>query len=141
MLTAAGIDRLPPQNLEAEQAILGALMVDRDLIPIVSEIVQKSDFYAPHHATVYDAVITLYERGEPVDKVSVAEELRRRKLLEEIGGADFISQMLNTVPTAASAEYYARVVAEKSILRSLITAGSRISTIAFEQPENVDDAV
>jgi replicative DNA helicase len=141
MMTASAIDRLPPQNLEAEQAILGALMVDRDLVPIVSEIVQKSDFYAPHHATVYDAITALYERGEPVDKVSVAEELRRRKLLDEVGGADFISLLLNTVPTAASAEYYARLVAEKSILRSLITAGSRITGIAFEQPENVDDVV
>lgn len=141
MVMTAAIDRIPPQNLEAEQAILGALMVDRDLIPIVSEIVRKSDFYAPHHATVYDAISSLYERGEPVDKVSVAEELRRRKLLDEIGGVDFISQLLNTVPTAASAEYYARVVAEKSILRSLITAGGRISNVAFEQPENVDEAV
>jgi len=141
VVMTAAIDRIPPQNLEAEQAILGALMVDRDLIPIVSEIVHKSDFYAPHHATVYDAILSLYERGEPVDKVSVAEELRRRKLLDEIGGVDFISQLLNTVPTAASAEYYARVVAEKSILRSLITAGGRISNVAFEQPENVDEAV
>ncbi len=141
MLMTAAIDRIPPQNLEAEQAILGSLMVDRDLVPIVSEIVQKSDFYAPHHATVYDAIISLYERGEPVDKVSVSEELRRRKLLEEVGGGDFIGQLLNTVPTAASAEYYAKVVAEKSVLRSLITAGGRISNIAFEQPENVDEAV
>jgi replicative DNA helicase len=141
MITASALDRIPPQNLEAEQAILGALMVDRDLIPIVSEIVQKSDFYAPHHATVYDAITALYERGEPVDKVSVTEELRRRKLLDEVGGVDFISLLLNTVPTTASAEYYARVVAEKSILRSLITAGGRISSVAFEQPENVDDVV
>ena len=139
VLTA--LDRLPPQNLEAEQAILGSLMVERDLVPIISEIVEKSDFYAPHHATVYDAIISLYERGEPVDKVSVTEELRRRRLLDEIGGVDFISQLLNTVPTAASAEYYARVVAEKAILRSLITAGGRIATIGFEQPENVDDVV
>ncbi len=135
------VDRIPPQNLEAEQAILGSLMVERDLVPIISEIVQKSDFYAPHHATVYDAIIALYERGEPIDKVSVSEELRRRKLLDEIGGADFISQLLNTVPTAASAEYYGRVVAEKAILRSLITAGGRISVLGFEQPENIDDLV
>ncbi len=141
MVMTAAIDRIPPQNLEAEQAILGSLMVDRDLVPIVSEIVQKSDFYAPHHATVYDAITALYERGEPVDKVSVSEELRRRKLLEDVGGGDFIGQLLNTVPTAASAEYYAKVVAEKSVLRSLITAGGRISNIAFEQPENVDEAV
>lgn len=139
MLTA--IDRIPPQNLEAEQAMLGALLVDRELVPIVSEIVQKSDFYAPHHATIYEALIALYERGEPIDKVSVSEELRRRKLLEDIGGGEFISQLLNTVPTAASAEYYARVVAQKAILRSLITAGGRISVMGFEQPEDVEDTL
>ncbi|MBV8164516.1 MAG: replicative DNA helicase [Candidatus Eremiobacteraeota bacterium] len=140
-MVMTALERVPPQNLEAEQAILGSLMVERDLVPVISEIVEKADFYAPHHATVYDAIISLYERGEPVDKVSVTEELRRRRLLEEVGGADFVSQLLNTVPTAASAEYYARVVAEKSILRSLITAGGRIATIGFEQPENVDDVV
>ncbi len=140
-MVMTAVDRIPPQNLEAEQAILGSLMVDRDLLPIINEIVQKSDFYAPHHATIYDAMYALYERGEPIDKVSVAEELRRRKLLDEVGGVDFISQLLNTVPTAASAEYYARVVAEKSILRSLITAGGRITNIGFEQPENVDEVV
>ena len=91
------VDRIPPQNLEAEQAILGSLLVERDLVPIVSEIVEKSDFYAPHHATVYDAIIALYERGEPIDKVSVSEELRRHKLLDEVGGVDLISQLLNTV--------------------------------------------
>jgi len=121
--------------------MLGALLVDRELVPIVSEIVQKSDFYAPHHATIYEALIALYERGEPIDKVSVSEELRRRKLLEDIGGGEFISQLLNTVPTAASAEYYARVVAQKAILRSLITAGGRISVMGFEQPEDVEDTL
>ncbi len=121
--------------------MLGALLVDRELVPIVSEIVQKSDFYAPHHATIYEALIALYERGEPIDKVSVSEELRRRKLLDDIGGGEFISQLLNTVPTAASAEYYARVVAQKAILRSLITAGGRISVMGFEQPEDVEDTL
>lgn len=140
-MVMTAVDRIPPQNLEAEQAILGSLMVERDLVPIVSEIVQKSDFYAPHHATIYDAIVTVYERGEPVDKVSVAEELRRRKLLDDVGGVDFISQLLNTVPTTASAEYYGRVVAEKAILRSLITAGGRIAVMGFEQPENIDDVV
>jgi len=127
-LALTAIDRIPPQNLDAEQAVLGALMVDRELMPVVSEIVITADFYAPHHATIYDVLHALYERGEPVDKISVAEELRRRKLLDEVGGLDMLSQLLNAVPTTASAEYYAKVVAEKAILRALITAGSRIST-------------
>src|SRR5579863_6162805 len=125
------VDRIPPQNLDAEQAVLAALMVDRELMPVVAEIVVRADFYAPHHATIFDALHALYERGEPIDKVSVAEELRRRRLLDEVGGLDMLSQLLNAVPTTASAEYYARVVAEKAILRSLITAGTRISVIGF----------
>ena len=137
-MALAALDRIPPQNLDAEQAVLGALMVDRELMPVVSEIVITADFYAPHHATIYDVLHALYERGEPVDKISVAEELRRRKLLDEVGGLDMLSQLLNAVPTSASAEFYAKVVAEKAILRSLITAGSRISTVGFEPTDDVE---
>ena len=135
------IDRVPPQNLDAEQAVLGALMVDRELMSVLGEIVQRSDFYAPHHATIFENLQRLYERGEPIDKVSVAEELRRRKLLDDIGGAEFLSRLLDSVPTTASAEYYARVVAEKAILRSLIGAGTRIAQIGFEPSDDVDETL
>ena len=135
------IDRIPPQNLDAEQAVLGSLMVDRELMSVLGEIVQRSDFYAPHHATIFENLQRLYERGEPIDKVSVAEELRRRKLLDDIGGVEFLSRLLDSVPTTASAEYYARVVAEKAILRSLIGAGSRITQIGFEPSDDVDETL
>lgn len=135
------IDRLPPQNLDAEQAVLGSLMVDRELVPVVSEIVGKADFYAPHHGTLFDIINALYDRGEPVDKVSVAEELRRRKLLDDVGGLEFLTQLLNAVPTTASAEYYAKVVAEKAILRSLILAGGRITGMGFEPSDNVEQTL
>jgi len=135
------LDRIPPQNLDAEQAVLGSLMVDRELMAVVSEILQRSDFYAPHHATVYEVLTNLYERGEPIDKVSVAEELRRRKLLDDIGGGEFLSQLLNSVPTTASAEYYAKLVADKAVLRSLITAGARITSLGFEPSEEVEETL
>ncbi|HEY7979979.1 MAG TPA: replicative DNA helicase [Candidatus Eremiobacteraceae bacterium] len=135
------IDRVPPQNLDAEQAVLGALMVDRELMSVLGEIVQRADFYAPHHATIFENLQRLYERGEPIDKVSVAEELRRRKLLDDVGGAEFLSRLLDSVPTTASAEYYARVVAEKAILRSLIGAGTRIAQIGFEPSDDVDETL
>lgn len=135
------LDRVPPQNLDAEQAVLGSLMVDRDLMPVVSEILERSDFYAPHNATIYAALTALYERGEPIDKISVAEELRQRRLLDEVGGVEALSQLLNAVPTAAAAEYYAKVVAEKSVLRSLITAGGRITAVGFEPTEDVEDTL
>jgi replicative DNA helicase len=135
------LERIPPQNLDAEQAVLGALMVDRELMSAVGEIVQRSDFYAPHNATIFHSLQNLYERGEPIDKVSVAEELRRRNLLEEVGGVEFLSRLLESVPTTASAEYYARVVAEKAVLRSLIGAGSRIAQIGFEPSDDVDETL
>src|SRR5580704_3321086 len=116
-------------------------MVDRELMPVVSEVLVTADFYAPHHATIYDVLHALYERGEPIDKVSVAEELRRRKLLDEVGGLDMLSQLLNAVPTTASAEYYAKIIAEKAVLRSLITAGTRISVMGFEPTEDVDETL
>jgi replicative DNA helicase len=135
------IDPVPPQNPDADQALRGALMVDREQMPALGEIVQRSDFYAPHHATIFENIQRLYERGEPIDKVSVAEELRRRKLLDDVGGAEFLSRLLDSVPTTASAEYYARVVAEKAILRSLIGAGSRIAQIGFEPSDDVDETL
>ncbi|HME82732.1 MAG TPA: replicative DNA helicase [Candidatus Eremiobacteraceae bacterium] len=141
MALASPIDRIPPQNLDAEQAVLGALMVDRELVPVVAEIVRRDDFYAPHHATLYEVITALYERGEPVDKISVAEELRRRRLLDDIGGLDFLTQLLNAVPTTASAEYYAKVVSEKAILRALITAGGRISLAGFEPSDDVEETL
>jgi replicative DNA helicase len=141
MALASPIDRIPPQNLDAEQAVLGSLMVDRELVPVVGEIVRREDFYAPHHGTMYEVISALYERGEPVDKISVAEELRRRRLLDDVGGLDFLTQLLNAVPTTASAEYYAKVVAEKAILRALITAGGRISVAGFEPTEDVEETL
>ena len=141
MALASPIDRIPPQNLDAEQAVLGSLMVDRELVPVVSEIVRREDFYAPHHGTLYEVIVALYERGEPVDKISVAEELRRRRLLDDVGGLDFLTQLLNAVPTTASAEYYAKVVAEKAVLRSLITAGGRISVMGFEPTDDVEETL
>ena len=141
MAVAYAVDRIPPQNLDAEQAVLGALMVDRELMAAVGEIVQTSDFYAPHHATIYETLQALYERGEPIDKVSVAEELRRKKVLDEVGGLDLLTQLLEAVPTTASAEYYAKIVAEKAVLRSLITAGSRISVMGFEPTDDVEQTL
>jgi len=140
-MAVSTLDRIPPQNLDAEQAVLGSLMVDRELMPVVSEILQRSDFYAPHHATLYEVLANLYERGEPIDKVSVAEELRRRKLLDDIGGGEFLSQLLNSVPTTASAEYYAKLVADKAVLRALITAGARITGMGFEPSEEVEETL
>ena len=126
------IDRIPPSNLEAEMALLGSILVDKEMMAAVSEIVQPSDFYASLHESIFLALFALYERGEPLDKVSLAEELRNRGMLDKIGGMAYLNSLMDTVPTAASAEYYARIVREKSSLRGLIHAGTRITQFGYD---------
>ncbi|HZZ66254.1 MAG TPA: replicative DNA helicase [Candidatus Baltobacteraceae bacterium] len=135
------VDRIPPQNLEAEMALIGSILVDREIMGIVSEIVRPDDFYAHVHESIFAALQHLYDRGEPLDKITVGEELRRRNDLENVGGLPYLSALMDTVQTAASAAYYAKIVREKSVLRSLIHAGTRITQLGYEQEEDVEAAL
>jgi replicative DNA helicase len=140
-ITQLVVDRIPPQNLEAEMALLGSILVDREIMGIVSEIVRPEDFYAHVHESIYGALHHLYDRGEPLDKITVAEELRRRGQLENVGGLSYLSSLMDTVQTAASAAYYAKIVREKAVLRGLIHAGTRITQIGYENEEDVEGAL
>jgi replicative DNA helicase len=135
------VDRIPPSNLEAEMALLGSVLVDKEMMAAVSEIVRPSDFYASLHETIYLALYALYENGKPLDKVALAEELRSRGMLEKIGGLSYLSSLMETVPTAASAEYYAKIVREKASLRGLIHAGTRITQLGYESEDDVPAAL
>jgi replicative DNA helicase len=135
------IDRIPPNNLEAEMAVLGSVLVDREMLAAVGEIVRPADFYAHVHETIFAVLVDLYERGEPVDKITVAEDLRRRNLLDRVGGISYISALMDTVQSAGSARYYATIVREKSVLRSLIHAGSEITSLGYEGEEDVATAL
>jgi len=136
-----GVDRIPPNNLEAEMAVLGSLLVDREMMPPVIEILESADFYAHVHETIFMALVQLYERGEPLDKITLAEELRQRGLLDKVGGLPYLTSLMDMVPTAASAEYYAQIVREKAALRGLIHAGTQITRIGFENEEDVEGAL
>jgi replicative DNA helicase len=135
------IDRIPPSNLEAEMAVIGSVLVDREIFAAVGEIVRPSDFYAHVHETIFAVLFELYERGEPLDKITVGEELRRRGALERVGGLSYISALMDTVQSAGSARYYATIVREKSVLRSLIHAGTQITQLGFEGEEDVPEAL
>jgi replicative DNA helicase len=137
----AVVDRIPPQNLEAEMALIGSILVDREIMGIVSEIVRPEDFYAHVHETIFSVLQHLYDRGEPLDKITVGEELKRRTQLDNVGGLSYLSSLMDTVQTAASAAYYAKIVREKSTLRGLIHAGTRITQLGFENEEDVDGAL
>ena len=126
-----GFDRTPPQNIEAEQSVLGAMMLSKDAMADVIEVVRGSDFYKPTHETIFEAAVRLYNSGDPVDAVTVAAELQGAGNIGRIGGAEYIHELISSVPSAASAGYYARLVHEQAILRRLVAAGTRISNMAY----------
>ncbi|CAN5363832.1 replicative DNA helicase [soil metagenome] len=132
--------RQPPQDMAAEQSVLGGMLLSKDAIADVLERLRPGDFYRPAHQNVYDAILDLYGRGEPADAVTVAAELDRRGLLRRVGGAPYLHTLISTVPTAANAGYYAGIVMEKSLLRRLVEAGTRVVQYGYAGAEGADVA-
>lgn len=132
--------RHPPQDLAAEQSVLGGMLLSKDAVADVLERLRPGDFYRPAHQNVFDAILDLYSRGEPADAVTVAAELDRRGLLQRIGGAPYLHTLIATVPTAANAGYYAGIVAEKAVLRRLVEAGTRVVQYGYAGAEGADIA-
>jgi replicative DNA helicase len=131
-------EKIPPQNLAAEQSVLGAVLMDKNALLRVIEILSPDSFYRDAHRFIYEAVIKLFELGEPVDSVTVSEALRNDGKLDAVGGSVYIADLINSVPTSANAEHYAKIVEEKSILRRLIDTGTKIVRDSFEEPDDVD---
>ena len=129
------VEKLLPQNVEAEAGVLGSLLIDPDAIFEVGEFLRPDDFYRDSHRSIYEAVLDLYEAGGPTDLITLTDELARRGKLEEIGGAGYVSSLANQVPTSANVEYYARIVERTAILRRLIHAAGQIAGIAYNEPE------
>src|SRR5262247_3982091 len=138
---APGFERTPPQDIAAEQCVLGGMMLSKDAIADVVEVLRGHDFYKPVHQAVYDAVIDLYGRGEPADAVTVAAELTKRGEIARIGGAPYLHTLISSVPTAANAGYYAKIVQERAILRRLVEAGTRIVQFGYAGEADADDLV
>lgn len=124
-------ERTPPQDIAAEQGALGGMLLSKDAIADVVEVVRARDFYRPAHQTIYEAILDLYGRGEPADAVTVSAELTRTGQLAKVGGAPYLHTLIASVPTAANAGYYAEIVRERAILRRLVEAGTRIVQLAY----------
>jgi replicative DNA helicase len=138
----AEFERTPPQDIAAEQSVLGGMLLSKDAIADVVELVRSNDFYRPAHQTIFDVVVDLYGRGEPADAVTVSAELTRRGEIGRVGGAPYLHTLLTSVPTAANAGFYARIVAERAILRRLVEAGTRIVQLGYGgNGGEVDDIV
>ncbi|WP_392543633.1 replicative DNA helicase [Oryzobacter telluris] len=135
-------DRVPPQDLHAEQSVLGSMLINKDAIADSLEAVKGHDFYRPAHELIFDAVLDLFGRGEPADAITVGDELGKRGDLTRIGGQAYLHQLIQSVPTAANAGYYAEIVHERAVLRRLVEAGTRIVQMGYAQGEgDVDDIV
>ncbi|MFA5072203.1 MAG: replicative DNA helicase [Candidatus Pacearchaeota archaeon] len=131
--------KLPPQDIEAEKSLLGSLMLDKEAITKVADILHSEDFYKKNHQYIYQVVEDLFARGEPVDLISVSSKLKERNQLENVGGTAYLTELINTVPTASHVMTYAKIVQKKRILRDLITAGTEISLMGYEEENESDD--
>ena len=138
---AAEFERTPPQDVIAEQSVLGGMLLSKDAISDVVEILRERDFYRPAHELIYDAIVDLYGRGEPADPVTVSAELTKRGDLVRVGGAPYLHTLISSVPTAANAGYYAKIIRERAIMRRLVEAGTKIVQLGYTDEGEVDDAV
>lgn len=130
-------ERVPPQNIEAEQAVLGAMLIDKEAIAKASEILTSTDFYREAHRVIFNVMLELYNKNEAVDMVTVTEILKRDNKLEDIGGLAYITSLANVVLTAANVKYHADIVAEKSVLRQLVRVSTEIAAMGYEANEDV----
>ena len=139
--STAEFERTPPQDVIAEQSVLGGMLLSKDAISDVVEILRERDFYRPAHELIYDAIVDLYGRGEPADPVTVSAELTKRGDLVRAGGAPYLHTLISSVPTAANAGYYAKIIRERAIMRRLVEAGTKIVQLGYTDEGEVDDAV
>jgi len=136
-----GFERTPPHDVAAEQCVLGGMLLSKDAISDVIEVIRPHDHYRPAHQIIHEVVLDLYGRGEPADAITVANELTRRGEIGRVGGAPYLHTLIASVPTAANAGYYARIVRERAILRRLVEAGTRIVQFGYAGDAEADDLV
>ncbi len=135
------IDKLAPQAVEAEQSVLGSILIDADAILKVGDFLKQADFYRAQHADIYEAMLALHGQREPIDLVTLGDELRRRDKLEGVGGPAYLTSLMNTVPTAVHAEHYGRIVERKAVLRNLIGAAGKIAAVGYEEANDAEVAI
>lgn len=135
------IDKVPPQNLEAEKAVLGSMLIEKEAIAKTMEILRPNDFYKETHQNIYKAILVLYDQNEAVDALTLSDELKKQGIFKEIGGGVYLTGLINSVTTAAHVETYARIVHEKSMLRTLIKTATDIVTISYDDSEEVETLI
>ncbi|PIT93408.1 MAG: replicative DNA helicase [Candidatus Harrisonbacteria bacterium CG10_big_fil_rev_8_21_14_0_10_38_8] len=133
--------KIPPQNLEAEQSVLGGLLIDKTAIIKVADVLKSDDFYKPAHSIIYRSILKLYEKNEPIDIVTVTNELKEDGGIERIGGSSYLTSLIDMVPTSSHIDHYAKLVREKKILRDLINTSAQITEAAFNPTDELDQVL
>lgn len=131
------LDRIPPQNVEAEQSVLGAMLIEREAISKVAELLRPEDFYRESHRLIYTAIAQINERNESVDLITITEQLKKDGKLDAVGGISYVSSLANGVPTAANVMYHAKIIEEKALLRQLINAATNIAGLGYDANDDV----
>lgn len=132
-------DRMPPQNIQAEESALGALMIDQDAIIKVADILRSEDFYSKKHGIIYHAIIDLYAKHEPIDLLSLSNRLEAKKVLENIGGASYLTNLVTRVPSSAHVAHYAKIIQHKASLRRLIQSAAKIAELGYKEDQDIDE--
>jgi replicative DNA helicase len=140
-LDTSRLQRIPPYNIEAEESLLGSMLISRESVASILEMVNSEDFYRSSNQMIFDAILEMYTKGEPLDPITVADHLKKKGQLEEVGGKTFIHSLISNIPLAANSAYYARIVRNHSILRKLIYAATEIATMGYEVPEDLTTTV
>jgi replicative DNA helicase len=135
------IQRIPPNNLEAEQSVLGAMLLDKEAISISTEIIGGEDFYREAHKEIFEAIVDIYDKGEPVDLITLTEKLKTRNTLDAVGGITFLTNLMDAVPSTHNVKYYAKIIEEKSLLRRLIKESSEIISKSYDGKEEVAEII
>ena len=132
-------EQLPPQDIDAEQSVLGSLLIDKDAIIKIADIITAGNFYRKSHEIIFQAILDLYSKSEPIDLLTVSSRLKEKKQFKEIGGMSYLTTLMNFVPTASNVIHYAKIVSQKRVLRDLISASNEISSLAWEENKNIDE--
>ncbi len=136
-----GIQRIPPNSLEAEQSVLGAMLLDREAISSATELINGEDFYREAHKEIFEAVVEIYDKGEPVDLITLTEKLKTRNTLDAVGGITYLTGLMNAVPTTHNVKYYAKIIEDKSLLRRLIKSSNEIISKSYSGTEEVGSII
>ncbi len=141
MILSEMLQRIPPNSVEAEQSVLGAMLLDKEAISTATELISGEDFYREAHKEIFEAIVDVYDKGEPVDLITLTEKLKARNTLDAVGGITFLTNLMDAVPTTHNVKYYAKIIEDKSLLRRLIKSSNEIISKSYQASDDIGEII